>query len=128
LDCVCGSEASWQPDYRALHYLADEVLTEFPDGRRHRYDELFAKNCMPGEFDEIKDLDLGTTLTVGRLLDRKDIAGAVSLFKQAPELLCGKKPRASYWLQNRLAAKLPKMSGQDFLRVVHDLVRRANAA
>jgi hypothetical protein len=123
--CSCDTP-DWQPDYRALHYLADELLSEFSDGQQaRRYDEIFrSAEPLPGEFDELMDEHLVATLRAGRALDLSDAVGAVAEFE--PPLDTPGKPRASVWLQRRLQSCLRSMSGDEFLRVAEALrpVRR----
>jgi len=118
LRCTC-KEASFRPDYRALHYLADEMLSQFPDGQKHRlYDAVFPV-LIPGEFDEVWDKELASTLTASRCLDADDFVGALASFE--PPSPIGKKPRASTWLQRRLLARIPSMTGEEFLRLANRL-------
>ena len=114
LRCSC-TESSFRPDYRALHYLADEMLSQFPDGQRHRpYDELFS-DLIQGEFDELWGAELANTLTAGRLLDAGDLVGAVATFRKPAETKV--KPRAGLWLGQRLAERLSGMTGEQFVRL-----------
>ena len=114
LRCTC-KEPSFRPDYRALHYLADEMLSQFPDGQRRRpYDDVF-RDLIPGEFDELWDKELADTLAVGRLLDAGDLVGAVAKFRQPKNARA--KPRAGVWLGQRLAKSVPTMTGEQFVRL-----------
>jgi hypothetical protein len=119
LRCDCA-EFAFRPDYRALHYLADELLSQFPDGEKPRpYDALF-HDVFPGEFDELWNSELAAILMASRSLDAGDLVGGLASF--APLQPIGKKPRASTWLQRRLLARVPSMTGEEFLRLANRLV------
>lgn len=125
----CGAASpAWRTDYRALHYLADEVLTEFPErGAVHQYDALFGERLVPGEFDEVLDRHLDATLAASRHLDADNLVDAIAAFEPPPSDT-GTKPRISLWLRKRMLLKLLYMTGDDFIRlsrrVAEDHLRR----
>lgn len=119
LHCQCDI-SSWRPDYRALHYVADELLSDFPDSSNGRYSEMFGKGTVPGEFDDLVDDHLLATLESGRRLNRGDLARAVSAFEPPPSV--GTKPRASHWLQQRLCDSMPSMTPVTFQKIATRIV------
>lgn len=112
----CCGAPDYQPDYRALHYFSDELLTEFPgDKPGGKYDAVFKPLRGPGNFDEILDSHHRATADAGRSLNLGDIVGAVKRFETPHS--GNAIPRASHWLRERIAGWLPKIAGPEFVRL-----------
>lgn len=113
--CSCGSQGSFSPDYRALHYIADEVLNKIgmiKGGTGLGQAIKFA----PGVFDDILNDDLQATIIACRYLNLGDIVSAIVEIKLANQGGLGKyrvKPK----VLNRMACHLDNLSGEDFMRV-----------
>ena len=113
--CSCGSQDSFSPDYRALHYIADEVLNKvgmIKGGTGLGQAIKFA----PGVFDDILNDDLQATILACRYLNLDDIVSAIVEIKLADQGGLGKyrvKPK----VLNRMACHLDNLSGEDFMRV-----------
>lgn len=65
----CGSAAAVRPDSRALHYVADQVLTDlFGNKTSPRFSGVLPHTV--GEFNEIVDRDFESVLEASRALDQ----------------------------------------------------------
>jgi hypothetical protein len=117
------ADDSWRLDYRALHYVADEVLTEFPEvNRKRRYGAVFGEFDVPGEFDDVLDDDLLASLHAGRMWDARRFGEALAFHR--PQLPIALKPRVGQLLSRRIAAALTAVSGNDLVAAGHLLDQR----
>jgi hypothetical protein len=109
---TCGVcvEPDFVPDYRALHYLADEVLDKFPSKDKSPYGKLEII------FDDNLDNQLETLVEAGRALDSGDVVSAVIKASQA---LASDKPigKAGRYILARIPNVLKRMSSQDYWRL-----------
>ncbi len=113
--CSCGSQGSFSPDYRALHYIADEVLNKIgmiKGGTGLGQAIKFA----PGVFDDILNDDLQATIIACRYLNLGDIVSAIVEIKLANQGGLGKY-RVKPNVLNRMACHLDNLNGEDFMRV-----------
>lgn len=129
ISCICPRSA-FRPDYRALHYFADDLLRHFPDTKESRYSAVVG-NLINGEFDDILDDHLKKLIRSSRRLDQGDLAGSLALFypisesafaesaKYSPEN--GNKPPVSYWFIQQLAAKMIDLTAYDFAHLVSSI-------
>lgn len=116
-DVVCPNgcpQMSLRPDYRALHYVADELLSRFPSDPESPYRELVDLTGA-GCFDDQLDRDLEQLLTASRSLDRGDIVDAVvnayPVDENAHEWSAGRM------ILTRIASKLDLLHGSEFARI-----------
>ncbi len=130
--CKAPFKSDFAPDYRALHYLADEVLTHFPvSGRFSQYDSLFKRAkpnaefiVAPGEFDDSLDEALKESLIASRALDLNDLVTAIEKIHLSPLPINGSKPKARYWIGRRIASCLHRLRGPDFVRLASRLAEQ----
>ena len=133
VELVCDCDApKFRPDYRALHFVADEMLTEFPEsGRAGLYDDLFASAVspggfaiVPGEFDDSLDEKLQAGLEASRALDCGDLVTAIEKIDPSALSKSGSKPTVRYWIVRRIASRLHELKGADFVRLVSCLAEQ----
>jgi hypothetical protein len=126
--CWCH-EPEFRPDYRALHYVADELLRHFPSGNAaERYDGIFKQQeqnqlfrVFPGEFDDLLDSRLITSIEASRALDVNNLDTAIENIRPSPLPTEGSKPAARYWIARRIAFHLNELKGPDFARLASRL-------
>ena len=126
LVCDCRTQNTtpdFRPDYRALHYLADDVLSNFPTAMRQfgRYDSLFKSSNIIGEFDEVFGADLETSVVASRALDQGNVVTAIARVHLPGLPADGSKPTASYLISTRIASQMAKLKGRDFVRLADEL-------
>jgi hypothetical protein len=115
-----------------LHYVADELLTEFPQaGRAGRYDSVFKRATAPGkfavapgEFDDVLDQAFQAAIDASRAFDLGDFVTAIEKIEPAPLPSDGSKPTARYWITRRIAARLQELKGADFVRLAGRLAEQ----
>jgi hypothetical protein len=132
---ICGHSRHVVPSPRALHYVADQVLTDqFGNGSR-KYKAMFGA-LTPGEFeDSMDDGMFPAVLAAGRELDSEghDLALATILYplagralvvnarKNIPnpnsQLEITPKPSIRLFLKWRIGRKLAKIDGPTFMRI-----------
>lgn len=138
VECGCKEpfKSDFAPDYRALHYLADEVLTHFPVARSAgQYDSLFKRTkpsgefiVLPGEFDDSLDEALRESLVASRALDLNDLVTAIEKIHPSPLPSDGSKPKARYWIARRIASRLHELKGPEFVMLTNRLAERDSMA
>lgn len=125
----CGSVDSVYPDCRALHYIADQILTDMFGNGRRRYESVF-RHLIPGEFEEGWDEEFPKVLEASRALDiaPSDIPRAVAVFPLHANRRCvdpqGKKtkPTIRDRVRWRIGRSLVKISGKSFVNIVRGVV------
>jgi len=138
LGCNCRGpfKSDFAPDYRALHYISDEILTQFPEARAaHQYDSLIKRSkangeCLvvPGEFDDSLDEALRESIVASRALDLNDLVTAIEKIHPSPWPSDGSKPKASYWIARRIASRLHDLKGPEFVMLTNRLAERDRTA
>ena len=120
--------SGWLPDYRACHYVADQIL---PGTSVQNYKGFTVD--LPGQFDEVYSGELWQSLLASRRLDCGDVGDAVvavnvdaGFEQQAPDRV---RSSARLMVARRVASKLPRMEGDEFAVVVEHFraQRRASA-
>jgi hypothetical protein len=102
---------SVRPDFRALHYIADQVLSEGVTA----YGNCFRQSDELGQFDEELQDALRRSIQASRALDRGDLVGAISKFSFIDlDPRCGS---ARALIGRRIARSLPHLRGHDFLKL-----------
>ena len=115
---ACGNSVNLRPDYRALHYLADEILSNFPsEDKSSIYDSAFSTYSAPGQFDDILNEDLQRLLLVSRALDRGDIASAIVDIASVNVLQYDGAHTAYKLVSRRASSMLNHLDGTDFMEV-----------
>lgn len=125
---VCGCKDNIHPDHRALHYVADQVLTDlFGNGSRN-YEKVF-NQLIPGEFEEGWDERFPDVIEASRALDiaHCDIPRAVAVFPLEAKSVCvnprGKKTKPAirdhvFW---RIGQSLKGIDGKIFMNITRRL-------
>jgi hypothetical protein len=116
LKCSCGGHSRFSPDYRALHYVADEILNHV-SAIRGGIELGQTIKYTPGTFDDMLNDDLKATINACRCLNLDDVVGAVVGIKLAGESGLGKF-RVKTKILSRMASYLDALKGEDFLRIV----------
>ncbi len=104
---------SLRPDYRALHYIADQVISEGADS----FQEHLAPFQDLGQFDEDLQEPLWQAVQASRKLDQGDIVGAVLEFSFRNSGYRPQRQLARLLVGRRIARRLPLLTGEEFLRV-----------
>lgn len=102
---------SVRPDFRALHYIADQVLSEGVTA----YGNCFHQSDELGQFDEELQDPLRRSIQASRALDRGDLLGAISKFSFID--LDSQRGSARALIGRRIARRLPHLRGHDFLKL-----------
>lgn len=120
---TCNLSSDFRPDYRALHYVADELLSNFPSKNASSiYDSVFpATLIMPGQFDDTLNEELYRALLASRALDRGDYVAAVSYLLVPEPIKENSMPTVKEWLTMRVAPVLKHIDGGDFFGIVDRL-------
>jgi hypothetical protein len=121
--CQCtkaGKPSAFVPDYRALHYLADQLLGAFPP-HKGSYRSTFGSPAVPGEYDDALNGALTSSISASRDLDQNDIAGAVTLVRPSHLAPGQDLPSARYWICRRIAASLSRLDGISFCSIARKL-------
>jgi cold shock CspA family protein len=108
--------ASLRPDYRALHYVADQVM-------RYGVEEysLGDADKLRGQFDEDCDLSMTLALESSRCLDLSDLSGAVRSFSFArPALRSYERPLARTLIGSRIASALDSCTGDQIVLALQE--------
>jgi hypothetical protein len=111
LSCGCGNQSSFYPDYRAFHYVADEILNHVNDIKG---ESGYGKKIKLSDFgfddklEKVKD-----ALIASRYLDMKDI---VSSIVQVNLDNIGRHS-ITHFLLKRQAMLLNSITGSDFCRI-----------
>ena len=117
LACDCGSTNKFVPDYRALHYIADEILNHVADVyAKTGYGELI--DVSPFGFDD-KLQEIAGTLAASRALDMNDIVTAIA---DVPVDKVGEYGITRFLLK-RLADRLHDIKGADFCKAASKIGR-----
>jgi len=101
-----------RPDYRALHYVADQILFGTT------IDEF--EPCIPGsleqgiagQFDADLDQELETSIAASRSLDAGQLSDALRLFSESPARRPPLRQLARAYLAHRLWSKLANCGGE----------------
>lgn len=111
--CLCV-KPDFVPDYRALHYLADEALDKFPSEANSPYGMLKII------FDDKLDEQLESLVAAGRELDNGDI---VSALIKASHALHNIQPigNAGSYILARFPDVLVNITNQDYWRMAQRL-------
>lgn len=113
MECSCGKRnEDYYPDYRALHYIADEILGHVNDVKEGRGYGISIKQ-IPGGFDDMLDYDLKDTIKASRYLDLKETVSAIAEVKVAEDYKSGDY-RVKPLLLQRIAFKLDNLTGDEF--------------
>jgi hypothetical protein len=119
---TCGQSSDLRPDYRALHYIADEILGNFPNEKAAGvYDPVFPASLSSGQFNDTLNEDLQRLLLASRALDRGDIINAVGYLLVSTHITPNSMPTAKEWITMRIAPLLKHIDGSDFLGIVDKL-------
>jgi len=122
---ICSSSDSVYPDSRALHYVADQILTDMFGNGARKYEKVFGK-LVPGEFEEGWDEEFPAVLEASRTLDvtHCDIPKAVSTFPLDAKRVCvesdGKntKPAIRNRVKWRIGRSLENIDGNTFINIM----------
>lgn len=124
LDHTCAEE-DLRPDYRALHYLADEILAShcFPKtGEDGPYAKQFSKDTYEaGEFDGAMGPLLDLSLSASRAVNSHDLVQAivdVPLPLESDQYQA--KPPVYLLTAKRVAQRLAELRGQHLLTILSD--------
>lgn len=112
--CQCGNP-DFVPDYRALHYLADEALDKFPSKEGSPY-----QGMLEIIFDDQLDSNLESLVEAGRELDNGDTVSALIKASHAldnDEVIGG----AGSYILARFPDVLERISNQDYWRMAQQL-------
>ncbi|OPY80204.1 MAG: Cold-shock DNA-binding domain protein [Syntrophorhabdus sp. PtaU1.Bin153] len=117
--CLCGFCDTIVPDYRALHYIADEILDPSHFLAVLNGTDGYGKSIerFSGCFDDEITEDMRSTIQASRLLDQGDKVGAISTVRVA-EQDAATPLRAKSLLLQRIASSLSDLRGDDFMRIV----------
>lgn len=111
LTCNCGDLSSYTPDYRALHYIADEILNHKDDVYESKgYGEVIKFN--PCGFEDMLQ-DVEKTIIASRYFDMGDVVGAIAevSLKAVDEF------SVTPLLLKRITSVLGKLKGEEFCRI-----------
>jgi cold shock CspA family protein len=117
LKCSCGEgNSDFHPDYRSLHYIADEILGHVRDVKERKgYGESIKQ--IPGGFDDILNDDLKNSIKASRYLDLGETVSAIAEVKVTNDHRPGNYSVKPLLLQ-RIASKLDKLKGKEFIKLV----------
>lgn len=125
LKCSCAQgEAKLSPDYRALHYIADEVLDHADEVKSGKGYGMSIKRVDGGFDDEFND-DFKHLIKASRFLDQGDIIDSLVEVKINDSMDPNQyktQYKAKPLLLHRIAARLGKLNGADFCRLAIRLV------
>lgn len=106
----------FRPDYRALHYTADQIL-RMPA----KFNTLIPENRVAGQFDEDYTPSLTQVLLSSRLIDCGETGSALKQFPtDGKQVQKGQRPPARSWVASRLWGKLAQCSGIEYLKGLAD--------
>lgn len=119
---ICNQASDLRPDYRALHYIADEILSNFPNEKAQGvYDAVLPASLSSGQFDDTLNEDLYRSILASRALDRGDIISAVGYLLVPGPIKTNCMPTVKEWLVMRTAPLLAYIDGSDFFGMVKQL-------
>lgn len=125
LNCHC-EKASFFPDCRALHYIADEVLGHVGEVNTEEGYGLAIKKVSPGGFDDKFNDDFKHLIKASRFLDQGDIVSSiVEIEIEGSEDLSQYKVKPL--LMRRIATRLERLKGEDFYRLSVRLASKPRA-
>lgn len=114
---VCGVSDYLRPDYRSLHYVADEILDHFPTTvNPGSYGAIF-KPLAQGQFDGLLDEELQRSLAASRKIDLGDVVGAVVNVMLPSQDDSHYVPSGHYLISTRLAPMLGDIDGREFMEI-----------
>lgn len=114
---VCDCEnPDFAPDYRALHYVADEVLgaDNFPLKKKSPYKKLFQRKWVFA--DELND-SLKMLMIAGRNLDSDNLVDAVVVIASALASGLGNDIDIKRIILARIGSAIQQIGGDDFIRI-----------
>lgn len=123
LECSCAQgEAKLSPDYRALHYIADEVLDHADEVKSG--EEGYGKSIkrVAGGFDDEFNDDFKHLIKASRFLDQGDIVrsiveiATVEITEPTQD-----QYKAKQLLLRRIASRLGGLTGEEFCKVAAKL-------
>ena len=114
----CNGNHNWTPDYRALHYLADEVLDN-DNSKQEKYEKSgIHNNAIPGFLDK-NDLLLQDLMRASRFAEREDstLALITAISSVSRHHISSWRNTLKVIVLARLARCLPNLSGDEYLKV-----------
>jgi len=119
IECSCANK-DISPDYRALHYIADEILNHVPEIHGGiGYGE--SVKLVPGGFDDILDDDLKSVILASRYLDNDDIISSLVEVSIANTHPIVSQYKARQYLFGRISTELANLEGKEFVEVARRL-------
>ncbi len=117
--CNCSEHENMRPDYRALHYVADEILDNFPKTQKNSgsYGAIFKSLGQGGQFDGILDEELQRSLAASRKMDLGDVVGAVVNVMLPSQDDSQYMPSGHYLIATRLAPMLGDLDGREVMEI-----------
>ena len=114
--CNCKNSDNIHPDYRSLHYIADEILGHVRDVKECiGYGDSIKQ--IPGGFDDILNDDLKDTIKASRYLDLGETVSAIAEVQVTENYKPGDY-RVKPLLLQRIASKLDNLKGEEFIKLV----------
>jgi hypothetical protein len=114
--CNCKGSGNIHPDYRVLHYIADEILGHVRNVEEGRGYGASIKQ-IPSGFDDILNDDLKDTIKASRYLDLGETVSAIAEVKVTNDHSPGDYSVKPLLLQ-RIASKLDNLTGEEFIKLV----------
>ncbi|MDO8721466.1 MAG: hypothetical protein Q7J31_04470 [Syntrophales bacterium] len=119
LICNCSNADNIFPDYRALHYIADELLSNFKhDQNNNIYGNI---NLPESSFDDEVNDALNLMIAASRAMDREDIVNAIVQIQASDGATIGDHG-AKKLILRRIASKMEHLlKGGEFMQIVEKL-------
>lgn len=103
--------AEFRPDYRALHYIADQALRVV-----HEFNGSIPREGLAGQFDEDYTPALESSIIASRFLDSGQLSAALRMFcVELPANRRHHRPLARAHIAGRLWSELQKCSGSQMM-------------